>query len=60
MHPTENDPYLWLEDVASEPALGWVNARNREAETELAAARASVVRLYARWEELEQAKIAAS
>jgi prolyl oligopeptidase PreP (S9A serine peptidase family) len=27
-HALQHDPYLWLEDVASEPALGWVGARN--------------------------------
>jgi prolyl oligopeptidase len=36
--PTHPDPYLWLEDVAAEPALTWVGARNAESEAELAAA----------------------
>ena len=26
------DPYLWLEDVLGEPALGWVRERNAETE----------------------------
>ncbi|MGZ4662514.1 MAG: prolyl oligopeptidase family serine peptidase, partial [Arthrobacter sp.] len=26
------DPYLWLEDIDSEPALAWVDERNRESE----------------------------
>jgi prolyl oligopeptidase len=34
----EHDPYLWLEDVDSEPALGWVAARNADTEAELTAA----------------------
>jgi prolyl oligopeptidase len=39
MQSIENqDPYLWLEDVASERALAWVGARNAESEAELAAA----------------------
>jgi prolyl oligopeptidase len=36
--PSHPDPYLWLEDVASERALAWVGARNAESEAELAAA----------------------
>jgi prolyl oligopeptidase len=32
------DPYLWLEDVESGPALGWVGERNAESEAELTAA----------------------
>jgi len=38
MHTMEQDPYLWLEDVASEQALGWVAERNAETEAELTAA----------------------
>jgi prolyl oligopeptidase len=39
MQSIENqDPYLWLEDVASERALAWVGACNAESEAELAAA----------------------
>jgi prolyl oligopeptidase len=34
----EQDPYLWLEEVASEQALGWVGERNAETEAELTAA----------------------
>jgi prolyl oligopeptidase len=34
----EHDPYLWLEDVDSERALGWVAARNADTEAELTAA----------------------
>jgi hypothetical protein len=30
------DPYLWLEDVTGEKALGWVKQRNAEATAELA------------------------
>jgi prolyl oligopeptidase len=37
MQTTEPDPWLWLEEVASEPALGWVGARNAEAEAKLTA-----------------------
>jgi prolyl oligopeptidase len=36
-HVLDNDPYLWLEDVDSEPALAWVAERNAEAERALAA-----------------------
>jgi prolyl oligopeptidase len=36
MQSIEQDPYLWLEDVASSQALGWVGERNRETEAELA------------------------
>ena len=32
-----DDPYLWLEEVDSERALGWVGERNQEAEAELSA-----------------------
>jgi len=35
--PSADDPYLWLEDVAGEKALGWVRARNALAEKEFAA-----------------------
>ncbi|EHR51937.1 serine protease, S9A family peptidase [Saccharomonospora marina XMU15] len=28
--PVDDDPYLWLEEVTSEPALDWVRARNEE------------------------------
>jgi len=38
MHTMEQDPYLWLEEVASEQALGWVGERNAETEAELTAA----------------------
>ena len=38
MHTMEQDPYLWLEEVASEQALGWVGKRNAETEAELTAA----------------------
>jgi prolyl oligopeptidase len=39
MHdPAHQDPYLWLEDVASERALAWVADRNAESEAELSAA----------------------
>jgi prolyl oligopeptidase len=34
----DKDPYLWLEDVASERALAWVADRNAESEAELSAA----------------------
>jgi prolyl oligopeptidase len=40
MHETNNDirdPWLWLEDVDSERALGWVRERNEESERELTA-----------------------
>jgi prolyl oligopeptidase len=37
MRTTEPDPWLWLEEIASEPALGWVGERNTETEAELAA-----------------------
>jgi prolyl oligopeptidase len=36
MHALEQDPYLWLEDVLGERALGWVGERNAETEAELA------------------------
>jgi prolyl oligopeptidase len=36
--PSHHDPYLWLEDVASDRALAWVGARNAESEAGLAAA----------------------
>ncbi|MFT4179651.1 MAG: prolyl oligopeptidase family serine peptidase [Thermomonas sp.] len=32
-----SDPYLWLEDVGGEKALGWVRAQNAKTEAELAA-----------------------
>ena len=38
MQSMEQDPYLWLEDVASGPALGWVGERNAGTEAELTAA----------------------
>jgi prolyl oligopeptidase len=38
MQSMEQDPYLWLEDVDSERALGWVGERNAETEAELTAA----------------------
>jgi prolyl oligopeptidase len=38
MRTTDHDPYLWLEDVDSERALGWVGERNRDTEGELTAA----------------------
>ena len=38
MHTMEQDPYLWLEEVASGQALGWVGERNAETEAELTAA----------------------
>jgi len=31
-----DDPYLWLEDVAGDRALGWVREQNAKAESELA------------------------
>src|SRR5690348_8711981 len=34
---TDDDPYLWLEDVTGETALDWVRARNAETVSELAA-----------------------
>src|SRR5437764_26017 len=34
---TPDDPYLWLEEIDSERALGWVAERNRESEAELGA-----------------------
>lgn len=49
--PSAEDPYLWLEDVAGEQALGWVRARNALAEKEFAAdpryepLRASLIRI---------------
>ncbi|MGB9109702.1 MAG: prolyl oligopeptidase family serine peptidase [Telluria sp.] len=36
MHASEQDPYLWLEDVLGERALGWVGARNAATVAELA------------------------
>jgi prolyl oligopeptidase len=38
MEALKPDPYLWLEEVASEQALGWVGERKAESESELAAA----------------------
>jgi prolyl oligopeptidase len=38
MQAPEQDPYIWLEEVASDQALGWVGERNGESESELAAA----------------------
>src|SRR6059058_1029553 len=35
--PLASDPYLWLEEIDSERALGWVFERNRESEAELGA-----------------------
>src|SRR5437764_14891278 len=35
--PSAIDPYLWLEEIDSERALGWVFERNRESEAELGA-----------------------
>jgi len=32
------DPYLWLEDVTSDKALGWVRERNKQSQGELEAA----------------------
>ena len=32
MNPTDDDPYLWLEDVLGERALAWVGERNSESE----------------------------
>jgi prolyl oligopeptidase len=37
LHAHDPDPHLWLEDVDSAPALGWVGARNAETQAELAA-----------------------
>jgi len=34
--PPEQDPYLWLEEIAGEKALAWVRARNAESIKELA------------------------
>jgi prolyl oligopeptidase len=34
---TDEDPYLWLEDVEGEKALAWVRERNEEAKATLAA-----------------------
>jgi prolyl oligopeptidase len=34
---SEDDPWLWLEDVDSERALGWVRERNADTERELTA-----------------------
>ncbi|WP_411720195.1 prolyl oligopeptidase family serine peptidase [Mycetocola sp.] len=36
----EHDPYLWLEDIDSDPALDWVRARNAETLGSLAATEA--------------------
>jgi prolyl oligopeptidase len=33
----QHDPYLWLEEVASERALGWVRERNADSERQLTA-----------------------
>ena len=33
----QTDPYLWLEDVTGERALGWVRERNADSEKQLAA-----------------------
>ncbi|MEU0132007.1 prolyl oligopeptidase family serine peptidase [Streptomyces sp. NPDC006289] len=33
---TDQDPYLWLEDIEGEPALAWVARRNAETEAALA------------------------
>ncbi|ALK97815.1 prolyl oligopeptidase [Massilia sp. WF1] len=38
MQSMEQDPYLWLEEVDSERALGWVAGHNAGAEAELTAA----------------------
>ena len=35
--PSVSDPYLWLEDVTGDKALGWVKAENAKTEAELAA-----------------------
>ena len=32
MNPTDDDPYLWLEEVQGERALAWVRERNAESE----------------------------
>ncbi|WP_406859361.1 prolyl oligopeptidase family serine peptidase [Streptomyces sp. HUAS MG47] len=38
MHPvSEDDPYLWLEDVSGEAALAWVAERNAETDAALVA-----------------------
>ena len=37
MTAPSNDPYLWLEDVTGERALGWVREQNAKSEAELAA-----------------------
>ncbi len=37
MAQTEQDPYLWLEDVQGEKALAWVRERNAESEKRLLA-----------------------
>lgn len=34
---TDDDPYLWLEDVGGERALAWVRARNAQSEKEFGA-----------------------
>jgi prolyl oligopeptidase len=36
-HNDNSDPWLWLEDVDSDRALGWVRERNTESERELTA-----------------------
>src|SRR5688572_17666668 len=33
---SDGDPYLWLEEVTGEKALGWVRQRNAESTAELA------------------------
>src|SRR5690606_9088674 len=38
MTDTQDDPYLWLEDVEGEKALDWVRARNAESEAAIASA----------------------
>jgi prolyl oligopeptidase len=35
-HAHLHDPFLWLEEVDADAALGWVEARNADTETELA------------------------
>jgi prolyl oligopeptidase len=37
LYTSTPDPWLWLEEIASEPALAWVGERNAETEAELAA-----------------------
>jgi prolyl oligopeptidase len=37
LQTSDPDPHLWLEEVDSEPALGWVADRNAETEAELTA-----------------------